>query len=160
MIVQGFWLDNGVKYIDQELQAWLSNIRVRWEFIVLYNPQQNGVLVHANSTFKEKLWSIIIDSNVSKCLWLLGFLWSIPLKNRLPTRAIPNITPFQAVTREIPDLVYLRIFGCRAYILIPKKKRLKVQNGIFKLNVEFLLDMMEVGYIVYGIGIESYAPKI
>lgn len=43
----------------------------------------------------------------------------------MPTRAVPNITPFQALTGEIPDLAYLRVFGCRAYVLILKEKRLQ-----------------------------------
>lgn len=68
---------------------------------------------------------MIIDSNASKQLWPLGFLWLIQLKNRSPTRAIPDITPFQALTREIPDLAYLLIFKCRAYVFIPKEKRIQ-----------------------------------
>ena len=81
---------------------------------------------------------MIIDSGISKQLWPLGFLWSVQLKNRSLTSALPDCTPFQALTGMLPDLTHLRIFGCRAYVFIPKEKRiqsakwnLRSKRGIF-----------------------------
>ncbi len=68
---------------------------------------------------------MIIDSGISKQLWPLGFLWSVQLKNRSPTSALPDRTSFQALTRKSTDLTDLRTFGCHAYIFIPKEKRMQ-----------------------------------
>ncbi len=122
IIIQAFRSDNRGEYIDQELQTWTSKKGIKWEFTVPYNPHQNGVSERVNRTFEEKLRSMIIDSSISKQLWPLGFLWSVQLKNRSPTSALPDRTPFQALTGKLPDLTHLRIFGCRAYLFIPKEK--------------------------------------
>lgn len=110
--IQAFRSDNGREYIDKDLQAWASKKGIKWQFTVPYNPHQNGVSERANCTFEEKLRSMIIDACINKRLWPLGFLWSIQLKNRSLTQAVPDVTPFQALTGKILDLSYLRIFRC------------------------------------------------
>lgn len=92
--------------------------------MVPYNLHQNSVSKQVNCTFKKKLQSMIIDTYVNKRLWPLGFLWSIQLKNRSLMQAVPDVTLFQALTGKIPDLSYLRIFGYRAYVLIPKERQI------------------------------------
>ena len=68
---------------------------------------------------------MIINLGINKQLWPLGFLWSVQLKNCSQTSALPDRTPFQALTGKLPDLTYLWIFGCRAYIYIPKEKQMQ-----------------------------------
>lgn len=125
IIIQAFRSNNGVEYIDQELQIWASKKDIKWEFTVPDNPYQNGVSEQVNCTFEEKLQSMIIDSGISKQLWPLRFLWSVQPKNCSPTSALPDRTPFQALTGKIPDLAHLRIFGCGAYVFISKEKRMQ-----------------------------------
>ena len=48
------------------------------------------------------------------------------LKNRSPTRALKNITPYEAWYNEKPDLSHLCIIGTTAYIHIPKELRKKL----------------------------------
>ncbi len=68
---------------------------------------------------------MIIDSGISKQLWSLGFLWSVQLKNRSPTSALPDRTSFQALTGKLSELTHLRIFGCRASVFIPQEKQMQ-----------------------------------
>ena len=103
IIIQAFRSYNGGEYIDQELKTWASKKGIKWKFTVPYNSHQNGVSELVNRTFKEKPRSMIIDSGISKQLWPLGFLWSVQLKNRSPTSALPDCTPFQALTGKLPD---------------------------------------------------------
>lgn len=45
----------------------------------------------------------------------------------MSTRAFPDgITPYQAFTGNAPSLAHLRIFGCKAWVHIPNKKRRKL----------------------------------
>lgn len=60
---------------------------------------------------------------MGKFLRPLGFLLSIQLKYLLFIQAIPNITPFQVLKEEIPDLVYLYVFLYLLYLLILNKKK-------------------------------------
>ncbi|CAI5735070.1 unnamed protein product [Hyaloperonospora brassicae] len=60
---------------------------------------------------------------------------AIYIKNRLPSPKIPHKTPFEIVCGSKPSVKHMRIFGCQAYILTPKEKRLKwdpkARVGIF-----------------------------
>ena len=41
--------------------------------------------------------------------------------NRLPTKTIQGyITPIEALTKHRPDLSHLRIWGCKAYVKLPR----------------------------------------
>ena len=45
------------------------------------------------------------------------------LHNRSPSRPLGGMTPFQARHGKKPNLSYLRVPSCRAYVHIPKDKR-------------------------------------
>lgn len=75
--------------------------------MVLYNFHQNRIFKQVNYTFKGKLQSMILDSNISKQFWLLRFSWSIQLKNCLPTSTLPDYIFFQALSEKLLDLIHL-----------------------------------------------------
>uniref|UniRef100_A0AAV1U7J4 Uncharacterized protein n=1 Tax=Peronospora matthiolae TaxID=2874970 RepID=A0AAV1U7J4_9STRA len=50
---------------------------------------------------------------------------AIYIKNRLPSPKIDHKTPFEIVYKSKPGVKRMRVFGCQAYILTPKEKRLK-----------------------------------
>ncbi|CAI5708930.1 unnamed protein product [Hyaloperonospora brassicae] len=60
---------------------------------------------------------------------------AIYIKNRLPSPKILHKTPFEIVCGSKPSVKHMRIFGCQAYILTPREKRLKwdpkARVGIF-----------------------------
>ncbi|KAG3122380.1 hypothetical protein PC128_g27779 [Phytophthora cactorum] len=59
----------------------------------------------------------------------------INIKNRLPSPNVPGKTPFEVVYKSKPNVKHMRVFGCKAYVLTPKEKRLKwdpkARGGIF-----------------------------
>ncbi|MCO5582901.1 hypothetical protein L7F22_036803 [Adiantum nelumboides] len=48
------------------------------------------------------------------------------LQNRLPSKTLPNVTPYQRWTQEKPELSHVRIFGTPCYSLIPTEARTKL----------------------------------
>ena len=68
---------------------------------------------------------MLLAADLKKSLWPLAYLCANQLKNKAPSLALPEITPVQALYIEIPDLRYLRVFGCTAYMNIPQEKRIK-----------------------------------
>ncbi|KAG3122647.1 hypothetical protein PC128_g27737 [Phytophthora cactorum] len=50
---------------------------------------------------------------------------AIYIKNRLPSPKVPGKTPFEVVYKSKPNVKHMRVFGCKAYVLTPKEKRLK-----------------------------------
>lgn len=57
---------------------------------------------------------------------LPGNLWGeavrhyVYIRNRLPTRALSNQTPYEAWTGSKPNLNHIRVFGCVAHMKTPK----------------------------------------
>lgn len=60
---------------------------------------------------------------------------AIYVKNRLLSPKIVHKTPFEIIYDSKPSVKHMRVFGCQAYILTPKEKRLKwdpkARVGIF-----------------------------
>lgn len=69
--------------------------------------------------------TMLLAANLQKRFWPLAYLWAIQLKNQVPSRSLPAVTPTQALYGTIPDLRYLRVFGCTVYMHIPQEKRVK-----------------------------------
>ena len=122
---QAFRSDNGGEYVSKRLQRWAKEKGIRWEFTVPYNPRQNGVSERANWTILERMQTMLLAANLQKSLLSLAYLWAIQLKNHAPSRSLPEITPAQALYSTVPDLLYLCVFGCTAYVHIPQEKRVK-----------------------------------
>jgi hypothetical protein len=52
--------------------------------------------------------------------------------NQLPTQALHDMTPYQALFHQKPALRHIRIFGCPAYVHVPKEKGKKIDSQIQK----------------------------
>nr|GEX94972.1 retrotransposon protein, putative, unclassified [Tanacetum cinerariifolium] len=70
-----------------------------------YTPQQNSVVEWRNRTVVEMTRSMA--EAVRHAVYLL---------NRLPTKAVRDITPYEGWKRRKPNLEYLKIFGCLAFV--------------------------------------------
>ena len=69
--------------------------------------------------------------NVSKYLWGDAILTAAYLINRMPTRVLKHITPLQCLKSFFPESrinsdLPLKIFGCIAYVHIPKRSQSKL----------------------------------
>ena len=62
---------------------------------------------------------------------------AVYLKNRTPTRSVVGMTPYEAWSGngKKPSLKHLRVFGCLAFVHVPKERRTKLDYwaipGIF-----------------------------
>lgn len=50
------------------------------------------------------------------------------LLNLMPTRVVEGATPYEAWTKEKPQVDYLRIFGCICYMKVPSVQTKKLNN--------------------------------
>ena len=96
---------------------------------VPYTPQQNGVSERINRTLMEKTRALLFESGLPKEMWGEALYVATYVTNRSPTNAlVENKTPFEMWLKIRPHLGKLRIFGCSAFLLIPKKKRQKLDS--------------------------------
>ena len=82
--------------------------------------------------------------------WGETAMTAIYFKNRLSSPKLKNKTPFEIKHKSKPSVKHMRVFGCRAYVLTPKEKRLK-WNPKSKTGVFVGYEEVSKAYRVYDI---------
>lgn len=117
--------DNGGEYIGKFATYCKSN-RIRHEKVPPKTPQMNGVAERMNRTIVEKVRSMLSQAKLPKSFWGEAVRTAVDLINLSPSRPLNG---------EIPDEVWygmkafyghLRVFGCRAFVHVPKDERAKL----------------------------------
>jgi len=125
--ISRFRCDNGREYVSKEICQLFENCGIQYEFTIRYTPQQNGVAERMNRTIIEKARCMILNSKMSKVFWSEAVIAAVYLTNRSPTSALKDKLPAELWFGEKQDLRKLRVFGCVAYLHIPKE----LVNGKF-----------------------------
>nr|GEX45323.1 zinc finger, CCHC-type [Tanacetum cinerariifolium] len=91
-----------------------------------YSPQQNRVLERRNRTVLSTTRSMMKAMKLPLTFWAEAVKHAIYILNRVPTRALVDKTPYEALYNRKPNLENLRIFRCTAYakITIPHLKKI------------------------------------
>ena len=83
----------------------------------------------------EAVRSMLIDANLPHTFWAEALSTAVYLKNHSPTKAVKDMTPFEAWKNMKPKVGHLCVFGCDAFEHIPKDERHKLdaksRKGIF-----------------------------
>ncbi len=87
-----------------------------------YTPQQNGKAERLNRTLMEKIRAMLSEAKLSQRLWGEAAHTTNTLRNRSPV-AGKDKTPWELFFGVKPDVSFLRPFGTKAFVLIPKEKR-------------------------------------
>jgi hypothetical protein len=114
-------------YISGEFQDFLNTHGIERQQTPPHTPEHNGVSERANRTLMEMARSMIYASRVSLGYWGAAINTAAYIRNRVPTRTLNGITPFEAWTGAKPSLDHLRVFGCKAYVHVPDATRSKLE---------------------------------
>lgn len=118
--------DNGGEYTSGEMAKFCSNHGIVQKFTPPYTPQLDGVAERMNRTLVECARCMMEHAGLSKVYWGEAVMTAMFLRIRCPTRALSqDISPYQAWTGKKPLLANLKVFGCHAYVTVPKDKRAK-----------------------------------
>lgn len=116
--------DNGKEYMSLEMSDYLRKEGIQHQLTVVYTPQQNGVAERRNRSLTESAKCMLLDAGLDNRFWGEAVLTATYLQNRMIGRSV-NKTPVELFTGEMPDISHIRIFGSKAYSLVPKQKRRK-----------------------------------
>ena len=120
--------DRGGEYASNEFKIFCSQNGIHQELTQAGTPQQNGVSERRNRTIMEKARSMAVDCNLPKNLWTEVVSHATFLINRSPTRVNSGATPEARYSGKVPDISKLKIFGCLAYVHVPKDARKKLDS--------------------------------
>ncbi|KAL0641392.1 hypothetical protein Bca4012_102577 [Brassica carinata] len=70
--------------------------------------------------------------------------------NRVPTRVLKKLSPFEVLNKAKPHIDHLRVFGCLCYVMIPGERRNKLEAKSTKA--------MFIGYSITQKGYKCYDP--
>ncbi|KAL8089889.1 hypothetical protein AgCh_039374 [Apium graveolens] len=106
-------------FVEKEVNGEIKAGIVR-HFTAPYTPQQNGVVERRNRIVVAMTRSLLKGTKMPAYMWGEAVRQSVYLLNRLPTRALSDMTPYEAWRGKKPDLKHIRLFGCVAYMKVPQ----------------------------------------
>ncbi|KAI3498732.1 hypothetical protein L1887_09191 [Cichorium endivia] len=107
--------DRGGEFTSQVFEAYCKEKGIRRHLTAPYSPQQNGVVERRNRTVLGVTRSLLKSMDVPDNLWGEAVRHAIQILNRVPTKGVVGMTPFEAMHRKKPILEHFRVFGCVAY---------------------------------------------
>uniref|UniRef100_H3H749 Integrase catalytic domain-containing protein n=1 Tax=Phytophthora ramorum TaxID=164328 RepID=H3H749_PHYRM len=124
--VQTLRSDNGGEYTSGAMAKFCADHGIVQKFTPPYTPQLNGVAERMNRMLVECARCMLEHAGLPKTYWGEAVMTATFLRNRCPTRAISHDkSPHQVWTGKKPLLANLKVFGCHAYVHVPKTKRTK-----------------------------------
>ena len=81
-----------------------------------------------NRSLMEKARSMLSGAGLGHELWVVAVDTACYLKNRSPTSTLVDKTPYEVWSSQKPSVAHLRVFGCEAFMHVPKEKRRKLDN--------------------------------
>ena len=126
--------DNGGEYMSHAFQDYLQSNGIRHELTAPYTPQQNGIAERLNRSIMERARSMLHHADLSNIFWAEAVHTANYLRNFVPTKVLGDTCPEEVWTGYKPSVQHLRVFGCDAYVHIPREMRTKLdprsQKGI------------------------------
>ena len=118
--------DNGTEYVNGEFDRYLKEHGIRRQLTAPFSPQQNGIPERLNRTLLNSARSMLHYAGMPEKFWAEAIFNATYVKNRVPTKAIEDKVPYEAFWGKKPLVRYFRIFGCDAYVHVPKQNRKKL----------------------------------
>lgn len=124
--------DGGLEFCNEQVNQLLLQNNIKHEVTTPRAPEQNGFIERQNRTVVESAKAMIHNRQLPLYLWADAVHTAVYLKNRTASNVIKGCTPYQLWFGRKPSLGHLRIFGCEAFIHIPKEQRSKWERNSFK----------------------------
>ena len=126
--IQTLRTDRGGEFVSSDFDIYCEESGIRRHLTAPYSPQQNGVVERRNMTLLEMTRSCLKHMSVPNYLWGEGIIHSTYLLNRIATRALKDLTPYEAFRGKKPNIAHLRVFGCICYAKIESKLLKKLDD--------------------------------
>ncbi|GKV47717.1 hypothetical protein SLEP1_g54586 [Rubroshorea leprosula] len=113
----------------------------------LLQRKNNGVAERKNRTVVEMARSMLNEKKLPQTFWAEAAATAVHILNISPTKAVRNMTPYEAWWKRKPNVSSLRVFGCISYAMIASNDRTKMDQKSEKC--------IFVGYSLHGSGMKE-----
>jgi transposase InsO family protein len=125
-IIKVMRTDNGGELCGSGFEEFCKKCSIARHKTTPYTPQQNGVAERMNMTLMEKSRCMLSGVGLGKELWVEAVGTACYLINRSPSSALDDKTPQEVWTGKKSSLTHLKVFGCEAYVHVPKENMSKL----------------------------------
>jgi Reverse transcriptase (RNA-dependent DNA polymerase)/gag-polypeptide of LTR copia-type len=126
--------DRGREFLNNATKDWAEARGTKLEPTVGYHSEANGVSERCNRTVMERAAAMRLAVGLPETYWELSCRAATYLRNRGVVTG-KEATPWEAWCGEKPRISHLRVWGCPAFVHIPKEKRNKLASraweGVF-----------------------------
>jgi len=121
--VKSIRLDKGGEYTSHTLVSWLEKKGIKVHYTGTECHQSNGPAERINRTIMDRVRATLIESNQPRLLWpwIVGHVTTA--LNLIPYAPRPHTTPHQTMFGSVPDVSFLRPFGCRVATFVSTQSR-------------------------------------
>ena len=88
-------------------------------------PELNKLAERMNRTIMERVRSMLSHAKLPKSYWVEALYTAVYLINRSPSVPLKGDVPQRVWTGKDVSYQHLRVFGCLAYMHVPKDQRSK-----------------------------------
>ncbi|GJW08634.1 putative RNA-directed DNA polymerase [Tanacetum coccineum] len=137
--------DRGGEYLSQEFKDYLIKNGIVQHLTSPYTPQQNGVSERRNCTLLDMVRSMFNLTTLPLSFWDYALESVVRILNMVPTKKVDK-TPYELWHGKVPNLSYLKVWGCEAYVKRDSTDKLQ-QRSVKCIFVEYPKETM--GYYFY-----------
>ncbi|GKA72947.1 zinc finger, CCHC-type containing protein [Tanacetum coccineum] len=128
-----FRTDRGGEFNSNEFTQYCKENGIARQLTAPYSPQQNGVVERRNRTIMSTTRCMMKATEMPQDFWAEAVRHAIYILNSVPTKALEDITPYEAIKRRKPNLENLRVFGCIAYAKVPSQHLTKLDDRSIRM---------------------------
>ncbi|KAG6511143.1 hypothetical protein ZIOFF_029198 [Zingiber officinale] len=132
-LIKSLRTDRGGEYLSNPFSEYCKANGIKRQLTTSYTPQQNGVAERKNRTIVEMARNMLKYKGIPNLYWAEAVHTAAYIMNRSPTKAVHNMTPYEAWHKKKPVVDHFKIFGSLAYALLPSQRREKFDSKGQKL---------------------------
>nr|GEU47210.1 zinc finger, CCHC-type [Tanacetum cinerariifolium] len=120
--------DRGGEFTSREFTRYCKENGILRQLTAPYSPQQNGIVERRNRSVMSTTRSMLKAMHMPQNFWSKAIRHAVYVLNRVPTKALKDSTPYEALKDGKPNIRYLRVFGCKAYAKVTKPHLKKLDD--------------------------------
>ena len=132
--------DNGKELVNAEVKKFAAEKGIVIETTAPYSPSQHGTAERMNRTLLELTRAMLIEKNLPPSLWAEAVTHATYIRNRSPTQALGDRTPFEAWHGSRPDIGHFQEFGRDVWVLKQGTKPSKLEPKSHRMKFMGFLD--------------------
>jgi hypothetical protein len=108
--------DRGGEYTGKEFTKFLNQQGTERRLTTHDTPQHNGVTESLNRHLVKRVRTLLHSAGLPKTLWAEALHFVVWVKNRTLTRVLGNVTPFEKLTGNKPNISGVPEWGQRVWV--------------------------------------------